>query len=184
MKFPFAAIAILTTALNAADTPKPFLIHETFDAPFDASRFTTPIPNKYTEVRDGVLWTRGSSGGKYPPMVYLPVEGTDLTISFRYRHLAAGGWIWFFVDGDDGFGSVDHLLRMKLLPWHMRAYGLTGKCFSMKSKIPCETNFSPLPPSWITPTTQVKETNHHVFCQAKARDRRCCSADSASYQPS
>ncbi len=22
--------------------------------------------------------------------------------------------IWFFVDGDDGFGSVDHMLRMKL----------------------------------------------------------------------
>ena len=115
MKFPFAAIAILTTALNATDTPKPFLIHESFDAPFDASRFTTPIPNKNTEVRDGALWTRGSSGGKYPPMVYLPVEGVDLTISFRYRHLATGGWLWFFVDGDDGFGSVDHMLRVKLL---------------------------------------------------------------------
>jgi len=89
--------------LNAAE-PAPS-IHETFDAPFDAKRFLTPIPNKNTEVRDGVLWTRGSSGGKYPPMVYLPVQGKDLTISFRYRHLGAGGMIWFFVDGDDGFGS-------------------------------------------------------------------------------
>ncbi|MEQ1854111.1 MAG: hypothetical protein ABMA01_21265, partial [Chthoniobacteraceae bacterium] len=63
----------------------------------------------------GVLWTRGSSGGKYPPMVYLPVEGKDLGITFRYRHLGDGGWLWFFVDGDDGFGSVDHMLRVKLL---------------------------------------------------------------------
>jgi hypothetical protein len=66
-------------------------------------------------VRDGVLWTRGSSGGKYPPMVYLPVEGKDMSITFRYRHLGDGGWLWFFVDGDDGFGSVDHMLRVKLL---------------------------------------------------------------------
>ena len=90
-------------------------VHETFGPEFDASRFLTPIPNKNTSVREGVLWTRGSSGGKYPPMVYLPVEGKDLTISFRYRHLAAGGWLWFFVDGEDGFGSEDHLLRVKLL---------------------------------------------------------------------
>jgi hypothetical protein len=90
-------------------------IHETFDAGFDAKRFTTPIPNKYTEVRGGVLWTHGSTGGPYPPMVYLPVDGKDLAISFRYRHLGDGGWLWFFVDGDDGFGSVDHMLRVKLL---------------------------------------------------------------------
>lgn len=90
-------------------------IRETFGPEFDAKRFLTPIPNKNTSVRDGVLWTHGSSGGKYPPMVYLPVEGKDLTISFRYRHLAAGGWLWFFVDGEDGFGSEDHMLRVKLL---------------------------------------------------------------------
>jgi hypothetical protein len=48
-------------------------------------------------------------------MVYLGVEGKDLTISFRYRHLADGGMLWFFVDGDDGFGSEDHMLRVKLL---------------------------------------------------------------------
>lgn len=90
-------------------------IHESFGPEFDAKRFLTPIPNKNTSVRDGVLWTRGSSGGKYPPMVYLPVEGKDLTISFRYRHLAAGGWMWFFVDGEDGFGGEDHMLRVKLL---------------------------------------------------------------------
>ena len=89
--------------------------HETFDHPFDAKRFSTPIPNKNTVARDGVLWTHGSSGGKYPPMVYLPVEGKDLTILFRYRHLGDGGWIWFFVDGEDGFGSEDHMLRLKLL---------------------------------------------------------------------
>ena len=100
--------------LHAAE-PAPVSIQETFDAGFDAKRFTTPIPNKNTEVRDGVLWTRGSSGGKYPPMVYLPVQGKDLTLSFRYRHLGDGGWLWFFVDGDDGFGSVDHMLRVKLL---------------------------------------------------------------------
>ena len=90
-------------------------ILESFGPEFDAKHFLTPIPNKNTSVRDGTLWTRGASGGKYPPMVYLPVDGTDLTISFRYRHLAAGGWLWFFVDGDDGFGSEDHMLRVKLL---------------------------------------------------------------------
>ena len=99
---------------EAAD-PAPTPIHETFGGDFDAKRFSTPIPNKNTEVRDGVLWTRGSSGGKYPPMVYLPVEGKDLTISFRYRHLGDGGLLWFFVDGEDGFGSEDHMLRVKIL---------------------------------------------------------------------
>ncbi|MEC5128063.1 DUF1080 domain-containing protein [Verrucomicrobiales bacterium BCK34] len=98
----------------SATAEERFIARETFESG-DASAFTTKIPNKNTEIRDGVLWTRGASGGKYPPMVYLPVEGTDLEISFRYRHLERGGMIWFFVDGDDGFGSVDHMLRVKLL---------------------------------------------------------------------
>ena len=101
------------TAVHADPAPAP--IHETFGADFNARRFITSIPNKNTQVRDGVLWTHGTSGGKYPPMVYLGVEGKDLTISFRYRHLADGGMLWFFVDGDDGFGSEDHMLRVKLL---------------------------------------------------------------------
>lgn len=88
---------------------------ESFGEDFDPKRFSTPIPNKNTEVRDGGMRTQGASGGKYPPMVYLPVDGDDLEISFRYRHTGPGGWLWFFVDGDDGFGSVDHLLRVKLL---------------------------------------------------------------------
>ena len=92
---------------------EPFRFNETFDD-FDATRFRTEIPNRNSEVRDGVLWTRGDSGGKYPPMVYLDVDGKDLEISFRYRHLENGGMVWFFVDGDDGFGSVDHMLRVKL----------------------------------------------------------------------
>ncbi|MBL9114448.1 MAG: hypothetical protein JNJ83_05525 [Verrucomicrobiaceae bacterium] len=103
--------ALFLTSFSHAAEP----FRETFGPEFDAKRFLTPILNKNTSVRDGVLWTRGSSGGKYPPMVYLPVEGKDLTISFRYRHLAEGGWLWFFVDGDDGFGSEDHMLRVKLL---------------------------------------------------------------------
>jgi hypothetical protein len=93
--------------------------HETFE-PIELKRFLGPIPNKYTEVRDGVLWTRGSTGTPYPPMVFMPVEGKDLAISFRYRHLGDGGWLWFFVDGDDGYGSVDHLLRIKLLRDHIQ----------------------------------------------------------------
>ncbi len=109
--------ALLFTALVslAAAEPSADSIHETFGSDFDAKRFSTPIPNKNTELRDGVLWTRGSSGGKYPPMVYMPVQGKDLTISFRYRYLGEGGSIWFFVDGEDGFGSEDHMLRVKLL---------------------------------------------------------------------
>jgi hypothetical protein len=87
---------------------------ETFDN-LDQARFLTKIPNKNTEVRDDVLWTHGESGGKYPPIVQLPLDGKDLEISFRYRHLQDGGMVWFFVDGDDGFGSVDHMLRVKLL---------------------------------------------------------------------
>lgn len=112
MRHLLILLLLLTSLATAAE---PFTFSETFDAPFDASRFTTPIPNKNTSVGDGVLVTRGESGGKYPPMVYLPVAGADLEISFRYRHTGEGGWLWFFVDGDDGFGSVDHLLRVKLL---------------------------------------------------------------------
>jgi len=110
-RMPRLLIALFLITLSHAAEP----IHETFGPDFDAKGFLTPIPNKNTSVREGVLWTRGSSGGKYPPMVYLPVDAKDLTISFRYRHLTAGGWLWFFVDGDDGFGSEDHMLRVKLL---------------------------------------------------------------------
>lgn len=114
--FLFLAVLWPTGSSIALRATEPDVtIVESFDDGFDAKRFTTPIPNKNTEVRNGALWTRGSSGGKYPPMVYLPVTGTDLTISFRYRHLGEGGWLWFFVDGDDGFGGVDHMLRVKLL---------------------------------------------------------------------
>lgn len=108
---PHALLFLVFISTSFAAEP----IRESFGVEFDAKRFLTPIPNKNTSVREGVLWTRGSSGGKYPPMVYLPVEGKDLTISFRYQHLAAGGWLWFFVDGEDGFGSADHMLRVKLL---------------------------------------------------------------------
>lgn len=98
----------------AGDAPESTEFREDFEGDFDPSRFTTKIPNGNSEVRKGALWTRGDSGGKYPPMVYLPVSGKDMEISFRYRHLGEGGWLWFFVDGDDGFGSVDHMLRVKL----------------------------------------------------------------------
>ena len=99
---------------NVQGAEPPPSIHESFDN-FDAKQFLTSIPNKHTEVRNGVLWTRGSTRTAYPPIVILPVQGTDLAISFRYRHLAEGGWLWLLVDGDDGYGSVDHLFRVKLL---------------------------------------------------------------------
>ncbi len=102
--------------LHAADPlPETFSVSEDFGTGFDAKKFLTPIPNKNTIIRDGVMWTHGSSGGNYPPMVYLALDGKDLTMSFRYRHLGAGGNLWLFVDGDDGYGSVDHTLRVKLL---------------------------------------------------------------------
>jgi len=113
--YPFGIIAILLVTLVSAQEPPKQEIHEDFESNFNPAHFSTPIPNKNTEVRDGALWTRGSSGGKYPPMVYMPVQGEDLTLSFRYRHLEDGGWLWFFVDGADGFGSTDHMLRVKLL---------------------------------------------------------------------
>lgn len=98
----------------------PFEFSENFDN-FDPSRFQTKIPNQNSRVRRGVLWTHGESGGKYPPMIHLDltplkVETKDLEISFRFRFLQQDSMIWFFIDGDDGFGSIDHLLRVKLLP--------------------------------------------------------------------
>ena len=107
-------LTVLLLAGSAASSAT-FSVHETFGADFDAKRFLTPLPNKNTQIRDGVMWTHGSSGGKYPPMVYLALDGKDLTISFRYRHLSSDGMLWLFVDGDDGYGSVDHMLRVKLL---------------------------------------------------------------------
>ena len=98
----------------------PFEFSENFDN-FDPRRFQTKIPNQNSRIRKGVLWTHGESGGKYPPMIHLDltplkVENKDLEISFRFRFLQEDSLIWFFIDGDDGFGSVDHLLRVKLLP--------------------------------------------------------------------
>lgn len=107
------AIFLFSVSLSASGQDA-YIFRESFGS-FDPARFRTKIPNRNTEVRNGALWTRGKSGGKYPPMVYLDVEGKDLEVAFRYRHLQDGGMVWFFVDGDDGFGSVDHMLRVKLL---------------------------------------------------------------------
>ncbi|MEO2002114.1 MAG: hypothetical protein ABGW75_10865 [Pirellulales bacterium] len=115
--FFLSAVSLLSwmLAVQSVSCGQQSAIHEQFSAESPSSFFLTDIPNKNTEVRDGVLWTRGESGGKYPPLVYLGIEGKDLTISFRYRHLEQGGMVWFFVDGDDGYGSVDHMLRVKLM---------------------------------------------------------------------
>ena len=107
------ALMSIFVTLQMASGQRVRTIHESFDH-LEPTHFLTEIPNKNTQIRNGVLWTRGESGGKYPPMVELSVEGRDLEISFRYRHLESGGMVWFFVDGDDGFGSVDHMLRVKL----------------------------------------------------------------------
>ena len=108
------ALALGALLLTGCATVETFSVREDFGANFDAKKFLTPIPNKNTSIRDGVMWTRGASGGKYPPMVYLALDGKDLTMSFRYRHLEKGGMLWLFVDGDDGYGSVDHMLRVRL----------------------------------------------------------------------
>ena len=86
--------------------------HETFDE-FKPGIYTQ-FPEKNSKVRDGVLWTRGKSGGKYPPTVAFPVQFTDGTFSFRFRHLGDGKMFWLFINGDDGFGSFDHVLRVKV----------------------------------------------------------------------
>ncbi len=114
MKQIFTLTLLAAWAANASAAPDTFSVSEDFGATFDAKKFITPLPNKNTSIRNGVMWTHGSSGGKYPPMVYLSLTGKDLTMSFRYRHLDKGGMLWLFVDGDDGFGSVDHMLRVKL----------------------------------------------------------------------
>jgi hypothetical protein len=114
MKYAPILTLLAAWAANASAAPDTFSVSEDFGATFDAKKFITPIPNKNTSIRDGVMWTRGSSGGKYPPMVYLSLAGKDLTMSFRYRHLDKGGMLWLFVDGDDGYGSVDHMLRVRL----------------------------------------------------------------------
>lgn len=90
------------------------LLWEPFDT-FRAESFITPLPNKNTTIENGVMWTRGESGRKYPPMVYMPLSERDIEISFKYRHLGEGGNLWLFVDGADGFGSTDHMLRVKFL---------------------------------------------------------------------
>ena len=114
MKQIFTLTLLAAWAANASAAPDTFSVSEDFGATFDAKKFITPLPNKNTSIRDGVMWTHGSSGGKYPPMVYLSLAGKDLTMSFRYRHLEKGGMLWLFVDGDDGYGSVDHMLRVRL----------------------------------------------------------------------
>ena len=108
------AMGCLVILLAGCATPETFTVREDFGAFFDPKKFITVIPNKNTTIRDGVMWTHGSSGGKYPPMVYLSLAGKDLTMSFRYRHLENGGMLWLFVDGDDGYGGTDHMLRVRL----------------------------------------------------------------------
>jgi hypothetical protein len=114
MKYASNLTLLVALVASAHAAPETFTVREDFGASFEAKKFLTPLPNKNTTIRDGVMWTRGSSGGKYPPMVTLALAGKDLTMSFRYRHLDKGGMLWLFVDGDDGYGSVDHRLRVRL----------------------------------------------------------------------
>lgn len=107
-------LSLSAVLLVGCATTETFTVREDFGPTFDARKFLTPIPNKNTSVRDGAMWTHGASGGKYPPMVYLALGGNDLTMSFRYRHLENGGMLWLFVDGDDGYGGTDHMLRVRL----------------------------------------------------------------------
>lgn len=111
MKIAVPVFLLLATASMASE---PSDIHETFDD-LDPVRFLTPIPNRHTRVRDGVLWTRGGPQQGYPPLLYMPIQGTDLAISFRYRQLGDGEYVWLLVDGDDSFGGTDHVFRVKLM---------------------------------------------------------------------
>ena len=54
------ALVLAPLAVLHATDPAPAPIHETFGADFNAKHFITPIPNKNTQVRDGVLWTHGT----------------------------------------------------------------------------------------------------------------------------
>ena len=96
-----------------ASIKQPFKGHEPFDK-VDPSRFLRFSP-EYTTIRNGAMWTRGHSGGKYSPFVGIPIDEIDCSISFRYRHLGDGKMLWLFIDGDDGFGGQDHMLRVRLL---------------------------------------------------------------------
>ena len=92
-------ILILAQSLTALERSKkpPFKGHETFDDT-STERFSS-FSVKNSTFRNGVLWTKGESGRKYPPTVRIPIEVTDCTISFRYRFLGEGGHIQFFVNG-------------------------------------------------------------------------------------
>lgn len=110
-----AATAPIHTEDPKGDSEKkrPFRGHETFDQ-VQVDRFNK-FDSKNSSIRDGVLFTQGSSGGKYPPMVGFPIDETDCTISFRYRFLGDSKMIWLFIDGDDSYGGQDHVLRVKLM---------------------------------------------------------------------
>jgi hypothetical protein len=117
-RFYLTALIIIILSCNMIyalekSSKAPFKGHETFDD-VKPERFSS-FPVKNTSIRNGVLWTRGESGRKYPPTVRAPIAEKDCTISFRYRHLGDGKSILLFINGDDGFGGFDHMLRVKLL---------------------------------------------------------------------
>jgi hypothetical protein len=71
------AVALLLLLARDVQSQNAFVFRESFEN-FDFSSFRTKIPNKNTQVRNGLLWTRAKVGEKYPPMVYLDVDGKDL----------------------------------------------------------------------------------------------------------
>ena len=91
---------------------KPFKGHETFDN-LSEKRFIK-FSKKNSEIKNGVLRTHGKSGSKYPPQVEIPIDEMDCTISVRFRHLGEGNLLYLFIDGDDGFGGQDHMLRVRI----------------------------------------------------------------------
>ena len=95
MKF-LIIVFMMMQSLFALERSKktPFKGHEKFDDK-SIERFSSFSPKNST-FRNGVLWTRGESGRKYPPTVRIPIAVKDCTISFRYRFLADKGSIQFF----------------------------------------------------------------------------------------
>ncbi|MCX8488279.1 MAG: hypothetical protein ORN22_04135 [Opitutales bacterium] len=150
------SVLLCATLLAGCASNETFSVREDFGPGFAANKFLTPIPNKNTSIRDGVMWTHGSSGGKYPPMVYLALGGKDLTMSFRYRHLEKGGMLWLFVDGDDGYGGTDHMLRVRLNRDSV-VLEVDGHTFD-KSHPLLQKNFPPLAVSGSLRTNEVLPT--------------------------
>ena len=111
----FVCFLFLITNVIAIGKPKQKPMSGEIDLSKMQIKEFSKFDKNHSQIRNGVVYTKGRGTKKYPPSLGIPIKETDCAITFKYRQLGDGKAIIFFINGDDSFGGFDHTFRIYLL---------------------------------------------------------------------